>query len=230
MNGMKKTVALGMSLILSATLIACGDQKQEPEQNGTTPGASAAVTETADTADQTEETQSPKETEKPSTAQKSDLLPGTYKVPMKNIYLDVPAYQEIEQAYTELFIVHESKYVAFTAGYDSVATDAKDAHDKAFDDDFVWNMQNYEGGVNSINITKDEIIDVNGMEVYSFEGTINYGRANIHDGYAKGYSFIMDGIPCEIIGSVIDDSQSQELIDEISEVVDAMIQSVRATK
>ena len=33
----------------------------------------------------------------------------TYKVPMKDIYIDAPNYQEIEQAYTELFIVHESK-------------------------------------------------------------------------------------------------------------------------
>ena len=44
----------------------------------------------------------------------SSLLSGTYKVPLKNIYVDVPNYQEIEQAFTEFFIVHYSKYVAFT--------------------------------------------------------------------------------------------------------------------
>ena len=157
------------------------------------------------------------------------LSGGTYKVPMKDIYIDTPNWQEIEQGYTELFIIHDSKYVAITAARRSTATDVKNAHDEAFKE-FIPNMQNYEGGVNSINITNEKETTIGNLKTYYFEGTINYGRDTIHDGYAIGYSFILDGIPCEIIGSVIDESQSAELIEEISTVVNAMIQTVRTTK
>lgn len=156
----------------------------------------------------------------------SSLLSGTYKVPLKNIYVDVPNYQEIEQAFTELFIVHDSKYVAFTSAKMSNANNTKEAHKVAFEE-LIPNMQNYEGGINSINITKSEEIKVNGIDVYSFEGTINYGTDTKFDGYAKGYSFILDGVPCEIIGSVIDKKQDPSTIKEISSVVDAMIKTLR---
>lgn len=151
----------------------------------------------------------------------------TYQVPMKDIVIDAPYYQEIEQAYTELFMVRNSRYTAVTTAFRSTAADAKDAHEKAFEE-FVMNMENYEGGVNSLNITKDEVTTVNGMEVYRFEGTLNYGINQIYDGYVKGYSFIMDGIPCEIIGSVVDPEQPDELIEEISQIVDGMMQSARS--
>ena len=77
-------------------------------------------------------------------------------------------------------------------------------------------------------ITKDEETTINGIDMYLFEGTINYGTDTKFDGYAKGCAFVLDGIPCEIVGSVIDKSQSQELIAEISEIVDEMTQTVRS--
>ena len=156
----------------------------------------------------------------------SSLLSGTYNVPLKNIYVDVPNYQEIEHGYTELFIIHDLKYVSVTADRRSSANSLLEAHEIAFNK-FKANMQNYEGGINSINITKSEEIKVNGIDVYSFEGTINYGTDTKFDGYAKGYSFILDGVPCEIIGSVIDKKQDPSTIKEISSVVDAMIKTLR---
>ena len=77
-------------------------------------------------------------------------------------------------------------------------------------------------------ISEDEETTINGIDMYLFEGTINYGTDTKFDGYAKGCAFVLDGIPCEIVGSVIDKSQSQELIDEISEIVDEMTQTVRS--
>ena len=41
----------------------------------------------------------------------------------------------------------------------------------------------------------------------------SYGTDTKFDGYAKGCAFVLDGVPCEIVGSVIDKSQSQALID-----------------
>ncbi len=157
------------------------------------------------------------------------LSGGTYKIPMKDIYIDTPNWQEIEQGFTELFIIHESKYVAITEAFESAATDVKSAHNETFKE-FILNMQNYEGGVNSINITNEKETTIGDLKTYYFEGTINYGRDTIHDGYAIGYSFILGGTSYEIIGSVIDESQSAELIEEVSEVVNAMIKTVRTEK
>ena len=111
----------------------------------------------------------------------------------------------------------------------NTAKSAKEAHDPAFSK-FKLNMQNYEGGINGINITKDEETKINGIDMYLFEGTINYGTDTKFDGYAKGCAFVLDGVPCEIVGSVIDKSQSQALIDEISNIVDEMTQTVRSEK
>ena len=151
----------------------------------------------------------------------------TYNVPLQKIYVDVPNYQEIEQGYTELFIIHDSRYVSFTEADGSEASSPKEAHKVTFKK-LIQNMQNYEGGINGINITKDEETTINGIDMYLFEGTINYGTDTKFDGYAKGCAFVLDGIPCEIVGSVIDKSQSQALIDEISNIVDEMTQTVRS--
>ncbi len=157
--------------------------------------------------------------------QNTNRLTGIYRVPMKNIYISTPAYQEIEEAYTELFIVQNSRYIAITAARKDTASSVQDAHTKAFEE-FKQNIQSYSY-VNSLSITKDSTKTINGIDIYRFEGTMNCGHDTVYDAYAVGYSFIMDGIPCEIIGSVIDKNQSESLINEISAVVNEMIKSVR---
>jgi len=154
------------------------------------------------------------------------LKGGTYKVPLKKVYIDVPNFQDIEEGYTEVFIVHESKYVAITSDRKYIPIDLQDAHTKVFDK-LKINMENYEGGMNYLTATEKETVTINGIEAYRYEGTINYGTTNIYDKYAVGYSFIMDGIPVNITGSVIDDNQSQELCNEIEAIVEAMMRSAR---
>ena len=156
-------------------------------------------------------------------------LPNTFKVPSKEIYADGPNYQEIEQGFTQLYIVHEQKYCAVTSSIFDTADSLLEAHEISFSL-FQQNMANYEGGINSIQIDQEQNLTVNGIDTYYFEGSINYGTDNIHDGYAVGYAFIIDGVPCEIVGSVIDDEQSSVTIQEIKDNVDAMMKSVRTTE
>ena len=197
---MRKIGFLLLSILLSVTLVGCGQKSLTSD-------------------DSSNENQKQDESK--------ELLPYTYNVPLRNIYVDVPNYQEIEEGYTRVFIVHEKKYVTFTSVLNAQATDAKDAYNKSFDT-FRICMQNYEGGPNSFNIVTDQTMTINGIDVYYFEGTINYGEENLYDGYGVGYSFIMDGIPCAIIGSVIDKDQPEELKEEIKAVVNAMMLSVRS--
>lgn len=156
------------------------------------------------------------------------LLPYTYQVPMENIFIDVPNYQEIEEGLTKVFIVQESKYVAITPNWLDKTDNLEEAHDRCYDL-FLKNMTNYQGGVNSLSISSTEKKTINGIEMYRYEGSINYGKQNVYDGFALGYYFVIDNIPCEIVGSVIDREQTPELIEEITMLVDQMALTVRTS-
>lgn len=153
---------------------------------------------------------------------------NSYKVSGKNIVVDVPNYQEINKGFTQLYILHGERYVAITAAKNSTATELSVAHKDAFDK-FKENIQNYSY-VNSLTITDDNTETVNGVEVYKYEGTLNCGKDTIYDAYVIGYSFIMDGVPCTITGSVIDQAQSQDMIDEMKDTVEAMIKTLRSER
>lgn len=210
---MKKTLTILIALTMLLSVSACGNSElqQSTSSKSSSSDLSSSQTDNSQVSSKSADTK----------------LSRTYNVPLQKIYIDVPNYQEIEQAYTELFIIHDSRYVSITSAFDDVANTPKEAHKVAFKE-MIPNMQNYEGGMNSLNITKDEETTINGIDMYLFEGTINYGTDTKFDGYAKGCAFVLDGIPCEIVGSVIDKSQSQELIAEISEIVDEMTQTVRS--
>ena len=222
---MKKLLIFILTLIMIMAFTACG-KKDKPVQDS---GNSTVQDDNDGNKEQEQETdkEEPEKTVEEEPEKENSLLSVTYKVPMEDIYVDAPNWQEIEEGYTELFIIHDSKFVAFTGARKDEAGNAKEAHEKAFAK-LMQNMENYEGGINSINITKEETTTINGLEVYSFEGMINYGRDAFFDGYAKGYAFIINGIPCEIIGSVMDEAQGEDLINEVSEVVDQMMNSVRS--
>ena len=173
--------------------------------------------------------------------QQEILTGGTYKVPGKNIYVDVPNWQEIEKGFTELFILHGIKYVAFTANNNGDTTSLVSAHNSAFEK-FKQNIQNYSY-VNSLNVTEDKTETINGIEVYKYIGTVNCGRDTVYDTFVIGYSFILDGVPCTITGSVIAEDGKiyqmngkqltvdyEEEVIEMTSIVEEMMQTVRTLK
>lgn len=155
-------------------------------------------------------------------------LPLTHKVSGKNIYVDAPNWQEIDKGFTKLYILHGEKYVAITAEKNNTATDLTKAHDYAFEK-FKQNIQNYSY-VNSLNVTKDSEETINGIEVYKYEGTLNCGKDTVYNAYVIGYSFIMDGVPCTITGSVINQEQKDEMIKEVKSTVESMIKTLRSER
>ena len=216
---MKRTtiyVLLGLMIIMCFS--ACGGNNN-PQEDNTNKDSSNIVSEPSSSNAETND----------SSSAENDQLKGTYKVPMENIYVDVPQYQEIEEGLTEVFVEKGIKYVAITANWKAEASSLEDAHEKCFEK-FADNMANYQGGVNSISITNSQKKTINGIEMIRFEGKINYGTDTKMDGYAVGYTFIMDNIPCEIIGSVIEKNQSSTAIDDITSIVDAMSLTVRSAE
>lgn len=162
------------------------------------------------------------------------LSGGTHKVPGKNIYVDVPNWTPMELTYammTTVYKVQGSKYVSITDTDDKVNS-LSEAYQKTFDV-FKKNMYRYHP-INSISITSEKTEKVNGLEVYRFEGTMNCRAPNNtsvnYDAYVVGYSFILNDIPCSIIGSVQDVEQEQSMIKEMKATIDAMIKTVRTTR
>lgn len=167
-------------------------------------------------------------TEEEKTPEKSELLVDTYKCPGRNIYIDTPNYQEIEEGYTRVFVMHDIKMVTINVNKRGDTSSLEKAHETAFEN-MRLSTQNY-CYPNYLTVEKDSIENINGMEVYKYEGTINCGHDTIYEAYAVGYSFILDGEPCNINGMVLDKEQPEELKKEMKEVVDAMIYTVRCEK
>ena len=145
-----------------------------------------------------------------------------------------PYFHEIEKGFTHFFGYDGTKYIAVTGNIGGDISSLEAAHEAALNK-FIQNAQNY-GSPNSLNIENDSTENINGLDVYKFEGTFSCGNEDItYDSYAIGYSFIMDDTPCNIIGYVhgYDDSTGernidQSLADEIKQNVEAMIYTVRS--
>lgn len=157
---------------------------------------------------------------------KNSQLINTFKIVSKDIYMNVPNWQKIEEGYTDVFILHGKKYIAVTGILKSNNPTLSEAHEQGFKE-FQMSIQNYSY-VNKLIAEKEETKTINGIKVYRYEGKLNCGHDTIYDAYAVGYSFVMDGIACNIIGSVIDKSQPQDEINSMRELVDTMMMTVRS--
>ncbi len=218
---MKKLLCLITAIFLLLSMTACGNSTQEENNNPSTDNSQSQTSNSEET-----------NNEKDDDSNKITFT-YSYKVPGKKIVIDVPNYQEMEKGFTQLYILHGVKYVAVTADNSVTVSSIKDAHDKAFAK-FKENIQNYSY-VNNLKVTTDAEETINGIQVYKYEGTLSCAldysnRDNSYDAYVIGYSFIMDGVPCTITGSVIDQAQSKDMIAEMKTTVEAMIKTLRSER
>lgn len=80
------------------------------------------------------------ETLKEKTVSKCDL-PRKYNVPLADVYIDAPAWQEIEKGTTEVFIVQEEKFVSVTVSFDK-ANNLQEVH-TLNGDSMMANLENF---------------------------------------------------------------------------------------
>jgi len=153
------------------------------------------------------------------------LTPNTFKVPLREIYVDVPDYNDIESGYTEIFKDGERKYITFNYFEESACTSASEAFDISYPQ-FKVNVSSWHR-INTEEFTSMEEVEINGIAAQKVTGTVEYGMKNMTYCYLYGYSFVFEDVPCAIIGVVSDKSQPQEEIDELIAIVDAMMESVR---
>lgn len=153
------------------------------------------------------------------------LLTCTYKVPLQEIYIDTPNYNLIEEGYTRIFYQIDEKYIAFTCMFDNQADNVSEAHNIAFQG-FIDNIYDHHRVVELEEI-KEKTLLINGIETFSFEGTVRCGWDPYYSAFIKGYSFVYNGFPCSLVGVVMDKAQTQEEIESVSEMVEAMMESIR---
>ena len=212
---MKNKILLGLicGLLIVGITTGCGNSKSNDD---------------VDTNNPTENKEQVKDDTNNNTD--SSLLSGTYKVPLKNIVMDVPNYQHIEAGYSDLYVVGRKINIAITSvRKGSEATTLEQAHKDSFAK-YVQNLQNY-AKINELKIENDKNVTINGVNAYRFEGKLKcHDETGDYELYTIGYSFIMDGIPCSIEGTVLDKSQDKDMINEVRNTVDAMMKTVRSEK
>lgn len=215
---MKKSICIFLSALLCLLCcVGCGKtDNMEPETNGSA-NTSAPLQIESDT----------KKQEKVNL----DFDTETYNVPLSKIYIELPAppYHLVEMGYTKAAFIYGEQCISITGNKSSQATTLEQAQDD--------NIKKYAGGVDnqmhidSLTVSEDEYITINGIEMYRFEGEFNCTRtAGPYTQYAVGYTFIMDGVPCSLIGTVMNrfEEQPDSVKKDVEEKVDALIQTLRS--
>lgn len=211
---MRKFIVICISIVTTLTIVACGN-------NGNADNLENSITKIENT-----ETNSNITNE---TANFNNALTKIYNIPTRNIYMNVPDYQRIESNRSQLFVIGRQINIAVTANWKIQGTTVEQAQEDIFRD-YKENLHAW-APIDELKIEQDSKVTINGTEMYKFEGKLAcHGEAGNYELYTIGYSFVMDGIPCSIEGTVLDKSQPQDMIDNVRDTINAMAQTVRNTK
>ncbi len=224
---MKKTLCIILTVLLVLlSLAGCGKAKD-------------ADTTSKDKAKTTDNVEINSTDENTDSASENELGFNTevYRVPMRNIYIELPAspYHLVELPPTKAAFIYDEQCISMTSNELSKATDLAGAQKENIIK-YGSSMRN-DFKFDSLTVKEDEYVTINGIEMYRFEGEFNCYYETLYKDrtekttytqYAVGYTFIMDGIPCSFIGVVLDEEQSQSVIKDVEEKVDALIKTLRS--
>lgn len=200
----KKLLSLSILLIGSVMLIGCGKEADVT--------VNESVAESVEVSSQSNANQSDK-----------NELVNTHKVTGKQIFMDVPNYRVKEYGYVDAFVVTGAYHFGVVHDEETVS-DLKQAYE--LNSKKMIKSSKVEP-FNSFNIEEEAYVKINGFDMYKFKGKANIGSIALSDIYMYGYTFIIDGCPVSVIGFVDADEQEQKYIDEITRVVDLVINTVR---
>lgn len=153
---------------------------------------------------------------------------GIHQVPTYDIYIRVPNYHPIENSFTFLYSDNDDIIISIEALILDQGTTLEKAQKRNYEY-YVGVMENY-AKIDNLTVEKDENLTINGIDMYKFEGKLNcHGETGNFDLYTIGYTFIMDGIPCCVQGTVYNKGQSEEMINTTRDTVNAMIKTLRSS-
>lgn len=157
-----------------------------------------------------------------------ELGGGIHKVPTYDIYIRVPNYHPKENGFNYLLSDNDDIIIAIASLFLEKGTTLEQAY-KDIVDNYILEMDNY-AKIDKLTIEKDENVTINGIDMYKFEGKLNcHAETGNYDLYTIGYTFIMDGIPCCVQGTVYNEDQPEEMINTTRDTVNAMIKTLRSS-
>ena len=215
---MKRLICLLLCFAMIFALAAC---KKEPVQEQPKEDVSAETEAPVE-----EETEAPAVEDAP-VASKNTV---TYEIPMESIYFDYPAeLSYFTQPYTQLLYTSKDALVGICFTFDEYTGALEDVYDYLMphflDDAATSSWGNlYEAGYE---LVSSEKVTVNGIESCKFYVTAT--DAERWDCHVYGYSFVIDGIACAVIGIVSTEAQEADLIAEYDALVDQIAATVRTT-
>jgi len=211
---MKRIILISLYFIMAISLFACGSNNENKNIESSEMNIKNTV-------------QNSTTTDNIKTSNVN--LTKIYNVPTYNIYMNVPDYQKIESNRSQLFVIGRQINIAVTANWRIQGTTVEQAQEDIFRD-YKENLHAW-APIDELKIEQDSKVTINGTEMYKFEGKLAcHGEAGNYELYTIGYSFVMDGIPCSIEGTVLDESQPEDMINQVKDTVNAIAQTVRNTK
>lgn len=211
---MKRIILISLYFIMAISLFACGSNNENKNIESSEMNIKNTV-------------QNSTTTDNIKTSNVN--LTKIYNIPTYNIYMNVPNYQEIESGFSKLYVIGRQINIAITADDTIKVTTLEQAQEGVFKD-YIKNMQNY-ATIDELKVEKDSKLTINGIEMYKFEGKLAcHAETGNYELYTIGYSFVMDGIPCSIEGTVLNKSQPEDMINQVRDTVNAIAQTVRNIK
>lgn len=150
-----------------------------------------------------------------------------YQVLTHDIYIRVPNWNPREKGFTQMFFSYKEDIIIDVEALLGVKGSTLEQAQKEVVNDYIGAMENY-AKIDNLSIEKDEYVTINGIDMYKFEGKLNcHGETGKYDLYTIGYTFIMDGMPCCVQGTVYNKDQPEEMINTTRDTVNAMIKTLR---
>lgn len=211
---MKKIIALLLVVILSFSIVACGNNADKNKSTNDEAGYDNMPVVAGEVS-----TEAPTEAHKIDTA----TLKNTYKIPDKNVSINTPSFIQKTIGNTEFFLDGKTRYVSLTYNVESSAKTTRDAYDQMLEK--FRSDNKIANGVKEINVKSSGYKTINLVGTYFVEGTIKYNKNPKIEYYMVAYSTVVEGVPILFFGSVSDMSQSEDLKNSVKSILYDMVYS-----
>lgn len=213
---MKKLICIFMCMIV---LIGCSNKKED-----------STIT---DENNQTEVTEGVQKESQDKTDYETYPRFAGIKTDEGSWYYDAPQYfNEVKLKLARSFLNGDRWWFSFAKDIGVKTNDLDEAYEYGLNafytgmDDYFWPT---EAGFNP---DKKELVNISGFDMYKVEGYIDNSKStkgNSTNCWIYGYTFIIGGIPCSVMGLTYEDN-SEEAKQDIMMYVDNMVQSFHIEK
>lgn len=217
---MKKWFATLLVLAMMFACTACSLNEAKEDEN--------EYSQTSSVTDASTEPESVPDDETVGVIAAGDFV--TYQIPMENIYFDYPAEMNyFMQSYTQVLYTDKDALVGICFNFDEYTGSVDEVYDYLMPH-FLNDASTTSRGTlfdAPYELISAENVTVNGMDSSKFNVKVTCEEG--WDCHVYGYSFVIDGIACAVIGVVSTEEQAADMIAEYEALVDQIAGTVRTT-